>query len=106
MRVVDGELHAKEGGDRPVELHPLEALYLGCEESMLSLANHRFLITLCDLLGIRTCIHWSSEYQLVPGKTERLVALCRQAGADEYVSGPSAQCYIVPELFAEAGIRL
>ncbi len=84
----------------------LEALYLGCSEPFLSLVNYRFLTALCGLLGIRTRISWSSDYRLVPGKTERLVDLCRQVGADEYVSGPSARCYIVPELFAEAGVRL
>jgi hypothetical protein len=84
----------------------LEELYLGCTESLLSLVNHRFLTTLCRLLGIGTRISWSSDYRLVPGKTERLVELCTQVGADEYISGPSARCYIASELFAEANVRL
>ncbi len=84
----------------------LEELYLGCREPYLSLVNYRFLTALCSLLGIRTRFHWSSDYRLVEGKTERLVELCRQVGADEYISGPSAECYIVPESFTQAGVRL
>ena len=38
--------------------------------------------------------------------TERLAYLCEQAGADEYVSGPSARAYIDERVFAERGIRL
>jgi hypothetical protein len=84
----------------------VEDLYLGCNETHLSQVNHRFLTGLCTVLGIPTRITWSSDYRLLEGRTERLVDLCRQVGADEYLSGPAARCYIVPELFAEAGIRL
>jgi hypothetical protein len=42
----------------------------------------------------------------VEGKTERLVYLCRQAGAAEYISGPAAKNYIVPGLFEQYSIRL
>jgi len=40
------------------------------------------------------------------GKTTRLIDLCRQAGATEYVSGPSAKAYMDEGLFEEAGIAL
>jgi hypothetical protein len=46
------------------------------------------------------------DYRLVEGKTERLVDLCRQAGATEYLSGPSAKNYIDATLFVRAGIGL
>jgi hypothetical protein len=46
------------------------------------------------------------DYHLVDGKTERLVELCRQAGATEYLSGPSARGYIDESLFESAGITL
>jgi hypothetical protein len=83
-----------------------EALYLGCSARLLSEVNYRFLTAVCGLLGIRTRISWSADYELAEGKTERLVSLCRQAGAAEYLSGPAAREYIEPERFAEAGIRL
>lgn len=84
----------------------LEELYLGCGERLLSRINFRFLTAVCELLGIRTRISWSTDYSSCEGKTERLVHLCRQAGAAEYLSGPSASDYIDPALFDAAGIRL
>jgi len=83
-----------------------QSLYLGCEESFLSRINYRFLAAICELLGISTRISWSMEYNLAPGKTARLVDLCRQAGADIYVTGPTAKSYLQEELFRQAGIGL
>jgi WbqC-like protein len=82
----------------------LEELYRCPSAQHLSEINYRFLSALCSLLGIRTPLTWSSDYELVPGKTERLVALCQQAGATEYVSGPAAKNYLDETLFAKAGI--
>jgi hypothetical protein len=84
----------------------LEELFLGCQEQMLSQVNARFLRALCEILGIRTRMSWSMEYQLIEGKTERLVDLCRQAGATRYLSGPAARSYIDEAQFAGAGIEL
>ena len=84
----------------------LEELFLGCEEEYISRVNYRFLAALCDMLGIRTKISWSMDYQLAEGKTERLVELCRQTGSQVYLSGPAARDYIQEDLFREAGIEL
>jgi len=83
-----------------------EELYLGCTEKYLSRINHRFLAAICKLLGITTKITWSMDYRLAEGKTERLIDLCKQAGADEYISGPSAKGYIDEDMFEKEGIRL
>jgi hypothetical protein len=83
-----------------------EQLYLGSRDTLLSHVNNRFLTAVCDLLGIRTRISWSMDYGLVDGKTERLVALCQQLDAAEYLSGPAARGYISEALFAQAGITL
>jgi len=83
-----------------------EELYLGCKQSSLSEINHRFLVAICSILGIPTRISRSSDYHLVEGKTERLVAICQQAGAGRYISGPAGRPYIDPRLFAEADIEL
>lgn len=83
-----------------------ETLYLGSGETRLSEINHRFLTAICDLWGIKTRISWSMDYQLVDGKTERLVDLCKQTGATEYISGPAAKAYIDEDLFAQEGITL
>lgn len=85
----------------------IHAVYQACEsERYLSRINYRFLKEICDILGIRTKITWSSDYTLVEGKTERLVGLVQAAGGGYYLSGPAAKDYIVDECFEQAGIQL
>ena len=84
----------------------LEELYLGQSAGRLSDINHSFITAICGVLGITTRITWSMDYRLEGGKTERLVALCQQANASSYVSGPSARAYIDEAAFARAGITL
>lgn len=76
------------------------------KEIYLSRINWHFIKEICSILGIKTKITWSSEYQLAEGKTERLVQLVKDAGGDYYLSGPAAKDYMKEELFAEAGIEL
>ncbi|OGM02425.1 hypothetical protein A2115_03105 [Candidatus Woesebacteria bacterium GWA1_41_8] len=83
-----------------------EELYLGSTSLRLSDINYRFLMGICGILGIKTKLSWSMDYHLIDGKTERLVDLCKQAGATHYISGPAAKNYIDPLLFEQAGIKL
>jgi len=83
-----------------------QSLYTGSQERYLSAINYRFLTVICEILGIKTKISWSMDYQIVDGKTERLVSLCKQAGASEYISGPAAQGYVDEELFKIENIKL
>ncbi len=73
---------------------------------MLSNVNRHLLQGLCDLLGIRTRLSWSMDYEVQQGRTERLVGICRQLGVTEYLSGPSARGYLDENLFAQAGITV
>jgi hypothetical protein len=85
----------------------IEQVYRDCaSETRLSAVNHRFLVALCRILGIDTRLSWSMDYALVEGKTERLVEICKQAGAETYLSGPRARAYIEPERFSDAGVQL
>lgn len=85
----------------------LEALYAKASYCrLLSEVNRLFLRKLCSLLGISTQLTDDGEYHATGTKTERLVSLCQAAGATEYLSGPAAKDYLVPERFAEAGIGL
>lgn len=84
----------------------LEKLYLGMQEELLSRINYQFLQYLCGVLGITTRLTWSMDYRVCEGKTERLVDLCQQAGATEYLSGPAARDYVEAELFERVGIQL
>jgi hypothetical protein len=84
----------------------LEPLYLERSHSRLSALNREFIDVICRYLGISTRITYSWDYELVDGKTDRLVSLAEQAGASEYVSGPSAKHYIDERAFATQGLKL
>jgi hypothetical protein len=82
------------------------AVYASSGEELLSAVNRRFLELICDKLGIGTPLRWSTDYPTTGDRTERLVNLCRLAGATEYLSGPAARAYIDAALFEAAGITL
>jgi hypothetical protein len=81
-----------------------ERVYLHSDDVRLSDVNHRFITAICDILGIETKLSWSMDYELVDGKTDRLVGICRQAGATTYLSGPAARSYIEIEKFHAANV--
>lgn len=75
-------------------------------EERLSTINHRFILALCECLGITTPVTWSTDYGASEGKNERLLELCRKAGATDYLSGPNAQGYLDEAMFARAGVSV
>ena len=79
----------------------LRPLYLNQNYKMLSKLNRRFLTAICQYLDIDTQISRSQDYTLVAGRSERLVDLCMQAGATEYLSGPAARAYVEPSVFQD-----
>lgn len=81
-------------------------MYLQREHLNLSALNRAFIEEVCKFLGINTKISNSWEYNLKPGKSERLVDLCQQVGATEYISGPSAKSYLKENLFSKIGINV
>ena len=83
-----------------------DELYLRSSDKLLSEVNYRFLTVICEALGINTTISWSMEYRLIDGKTQRIIDLCKQSRASEYISGPSAKGYIDEEMFENEGIIL
>jgi glutaredoxin-related protein len=84
----------------------LEPLYSQHQYPNLSVLNRTLIEVVCGYLSIATQISNSWDYHLVDGKTERLADLCMQAGATEYISGPSAQNYIEESIFTEHDIKL
>jgi hypothetical protein len=72
----------------------------------LSEVNRLFLETLAPLAGIEGTFSWSTDYRSAGSKTERLVSICAEAGADEYVSGPAARAYLDEAEFEAAGIAV
>jgi hypothetical protein len=90
----------------PVQKELFEQLYLQADDELLSHINYRFIVAICRLLGIRTTISWSMDYNLIGDKTERLVHLCQQARATGYLSGPAAKAYLNEDLFRNEGIAV
>ena len=84
----------------------LEPIFMKNAYSHLSHLNRKLIEEVCAYLGIKTKISNSWDYFLPEGKTERLVSICQQASATEYVSGPAAKEYVDEGLFAAAGIEV
>lgn len=83
-----------------------ENLYLTSNEEYLSHINYKFILLINQILGIKTKISLSSNYKLVGEKTKKLINLCKQCCADEYISGPLAKNYIEEVLFYKENIKL
>jgi hypothetical protein len=84
----------------------LEPLYKNNNYSNLSIMNSNFIEAICSYLSINTVISNSSDYELFEGRTERLINICKQADATEYISGPSAKDYMDDTLFVANNIKL
>ena len=85
----------------------IEDLYLsGKGETSLSGINTIFIAGILEILKITTPVTSSTDYPSAGNKTDRILRICRQAGATHYLSGPAARSYIDPAAFEEAGIEL
>jgi len=85
----------------------LEAFYLGEPSHWLSDVNRELIQLVCRLLGVRTRIRTSMEFELaLTDPTARLLEICQQAGATEYLSGPAAKNYLDTSRFERAGVRV
>lgn len=83
-----------------------EALLMGIKSVYLSEINTCILSEINNFLGISTKISYSWDYKFSGDRTQKLVELCQQIGADEYISGPSAKSYINASLFEKSNIKL
>ena len=68
--------------------------------------NMESIRVLCEIFGINTPIYFSSEFNIKKTKTERLVALCKELGAEFYLSGQGAKDYLDVELFRKEKIEV
>jgi hypothetical protein len=84
----------------------LEPLYRKKRHTYLSNLNRDLIEMVCGYLGIRSRIRNSNEFRLVNGRNERLVDLCAQVGATEYVTGPIAKGYLDVRAFLERGFQV
>lgn len=68
--------------------------------------NYYFLKAIAGLLGITTQFRLSSEFNLHGDKSEKLLHLCQELGATNYISGPAAMDYLKTELFEQNDIAV
>jgi hypothetical protein len=73
-------------------------------QARLTDVNEIFLRGIAGLLGLEVSIVRDRAYPAEGVRTERLLAIARAAGADRYLSGPSAKQYFDEQLFIAAGI--
>lgn len=76
------------------------------KERLLTEINAIFLTEIAKSLGVATRIVRDTMYPASGAKSERLLAIIRAAGADRYLSGPSAKAYLDEALFASAGVAV
>jgi len=84
----------------------LEELYMNCTSPWLTEINRYFIEHIMKYFGIETEIKDSREFVLVEGKTEKLVSICEQIGAKQYLTGPAAKNYMSEDPFLEKGIEV
>lgn len=73
-------------------------------EARLTDVNAIFLRGIAELLGLKTRFVSDKAYPATGVRTERLLAIASAAGADRYLSGPSARGYFDEPMFTAAGI--
>ena len=74
------------------------------KQELLSDVNIIFLQGIAEFLRLKTRIVKDDIYLKEGTRMERLLAIARAAGADRYLSGPSAQGYFDESMFKAAGI--
>jgi hypothetical protein len=75
--------------------HIFEKLYLDSDNNQLSKINFSFIEAINEILEIKTKLSWSTDYDIrEEDRVMKLVDLCRQSGATDYLSGPAAKGYI------------
>ena len=84
----------------------LRPLYLEARHERLSALNRALIDSVCAYLGIGTPLGDACDHVLEGDRNGRLIGLCRQLGADVYVSGPAALHYLDVSRFAAHGIAV
>jgi glutaredoxin-related protein len=83
-----------------------EPIYYNKNLNFVSEINVSFIKAVNEILDIKTRIIDSRQFDLVEGKTERLVYICKKLNATDYYSGPTAKDYMDVTLFEKESINL
>ncbi len=84
----------------------LQDLYLHSDEVSLHKIDAFFIEAINQKLGISTPLTWSSIYEPQGTRAERVLDICKKAGAAVYLSGPAAKAYLDETLFQAEGISV
>lgn len=84
----------------------LKPLYFEKNYIFLSELNFEFIRAICNYLSIDTNIINSNKFKISGEKTSKLVCICKQTKATNYVSGPLAANYIDEQIFKKNEINL
>ena len=87
----------------------LEPLYFSKLSENLSKINYTFICAICDYLNIETKISFSTDFgypRHTASKNQRLLNICIELSAKNYISGKKAQQYLKTELFKTNGINV
>lgn len=88
-------------------VHPwVEHVYMEHDHDLLTDLNVHLMKAVCSRLGITTVIRDSREFALKGERTERLISICKELGATEYLTGPAARAYLDEQTFERAGIKV
>jgi hypothetical protein len=83
-----------------------EDLYRNESLNNLTTINISFIKAINSILNIKTKIIDSREFELIEGKTERLVDICKKCNATDYYTGPAAKNYMDEQLFFNENINI
>lgn len=82
-------------------------LYVSATMLYLSEINYWFLTEISKYLNIRTPFEFSDKYEFISeNPTEKLVRICKAAGATHYYSGPAAKAYLEENRFTDENIEV
>jgi hypothetical protein len=81
-----------------------EDIYLNKHFKLLSELNYECIKAINQLLGIRTPLNYSQNFELQGDKNERLISLVKKLGGTVYLSGPAAKGYLDEVSFKSEGI--
>ncbi|MDB5283634.1 MAG: hypothetical protein JWO06_2709 [Bacteroidota bacterium] len=84
----------------------IEPLYMTATFEYLSEINYHFLRGISDFLGINTPIRFSSEFEMIGDRTEKLMNICKALNGTDYYSGPSAKEYMEESIFEKENIQV
>ena len=83
----------------------IEDIYDNANSSLLNI-NMAFIKMGCEIFEINTPMVFSSKMTKTEGKNEAIIDICKNLGADKYLSPLGSKDYLKEELFDENGLEL